>query len=175
MALGRQIQTPRLLLEAVNWRDMEDMARLKADAGAFGKMLGGVRSRAQAEEEMADDLSFWARRGVGIFSIRENDVFLGMTGVHERPDGRGLGLRFALRPVASGRGIAREAAGAALRFVLDAGEPRVVAVSREDNMGSRIVLGSIGMHHADTFERDGYTMLVYEIVRPDMVTGRKML
>lgn len=142
------------------------MARLKANAGAFGKMLGGTRSRLQAEDEMAEDVAFWARRGMGIFSIREDDRFVGMTGVHERPDGRGLALRFALMPSAAGRGIAREAAAAGLRFVLDLGEERVIAVAREDNLASRIVLGSIGMNHCASFERDGYEMLVYEALQP---------
>ncbi|AOX17467.1 GNAT family N-acetyltransferase [Kozakia baliensis] len=165
MLLGRQIRTQRLLLEPVSWRDMQDMVRLKTNAAAFGWMLGGVRSLQRVEDEMAEDLSFWAKRGVGIFVIREHGKFVGMTGLHERPDGRGLGLRFALLPEAAGRGIAREAAGAALRFALDTGVPRVIGVTREDNLASRIVLGSIGMHHTESFERDGYTMMVYEITQ----------
>lgn len=138
------------------------MARLKSNIAAFGAMLDGVRTRVQAEADMADDIALWARRGVGIFSIFEQDVFVGMTGMHERPDGRGLGLRIALFPQSAGRGIAREAAGRALSFTLDAGEERVVAVTREDNLPSRIVLGSIGMTLAEQFPRDGQTMLLYE-------------
>jgi RimJ/RimL family protein N-acetyltransferase len=64
-----------------------------------------------------------------------------------------------------GRGYAAEAAGAALRFAHErAGIPRVVAVCRESNIGSRIVLGAIGMRQIDSFERDGNTMLLYESV-----------
>ncbi len=165
LPVGRVVRTARLSLSPVQWRDMDDMAALKGDAGAFGLMLGGVRSRVQAEAEMADDLAFWARRGVGIFTVREENRFLGMTGVHERPDGRGLSLRFALFPSARGRGIAREAAGAALRFAHDAGEALVIAVAREDNFASRTTLGGIGMTVAARFERDGSPMLVYESVR----------
>lgn len=161
--LGREIRTARLVLTPVNWPDLEDMIKLKGDAGAFAKMLGGVRNRITTEQEMAEDVSFWARRGVGIFAIRENGRFVGITGVHERPDGRGLGLRFSIFPWAAGRGIAREAAAAALRYVLDTGEKRIVAVAREDNLASRTVLGSIGLHPAETFQRDGDTMLLYEI------------
>ena len=160
--LGNELQTARLVLRPVNWPDMEDMAKLKADVGAFGAMLGGVRTRAKAEAEMAEDVAFWAERGIGIFSILEQGRFVGMTGVHERPDGWGIGLRFALFPWAAGRGIAREAASTALNFVLDAGVERVVAVARQDNRPSRIVLGSIGMSLLDQFERDGHIMLLYE-------------
>ena len=160
------VRTARLLLAPVSWRDLDDMAALKSDVGAFGLMLGGVRSRVQAEAEMADDLAFWARRGVGIFTVREADRFVGMTGLHERPDGRGLGLRFALFLSARGRGIAREAAGAAVRFAHDAGEIRVIAVARETNFASRTTLGGIGMTVVERFERDGHLMLVYESLRP---------
>ncbi|AAW60529.1 GNAT family N-acetyltransferase [Gluconobacter oxydans] len=161
--LGREIRTARLVLTPVNWPDLEDMVALKGNAGAFARMLGGIRNRTTTEQEMAEDVSFWARRGVGIFAIRENGRFVGITGVHERPDGRGLGLRFALFPWAAGRGIAREAAAAALRYVLDCGEKRIVAVAREDNLASRTVLGSLGLHHTQTFDRNGDTMLLYEI------------
>lgn len=82
--LGREIRTARLVLTPVNWPDLEDMVALKGDAGAFARMLGGVRNRTTTEEEMAEDVSFWARRGVGIFAIRENGRFVGITGVHER-------------------------------------------------------------------------------------------
>ncbi|CAP57432.1 putative N-acetyltransferase protein [Gluconacetobacter diazotrophicus PA1 5] len=162
---GGQIRTPRLVLEPISWRDMDDMARLKADAGAFGMMLGGIRSRQQAESDMADDLACWARRGVGIFAIREDGRFIGMTGLHERPDGRGLGLRFALWPWAAGRGLAREAASAVLSFAHDAGIRRVIAVTRDTNIASRTILGGIGMTECGSFARDGHLMLVYESVR----------
>lgn len=141
------------------------MAALKADGAAFGQMLGGVRTRQQAEQDMAEDIAFWARYRVGIFTIRENGRFVGMTGLHLRPDGRGFGLRFALHSWARGRGIAREAANAALNFAHDAGLHRVVAVAAENNVASRTILGSIGMHVVETFARNGQTMVLYESLR----------
>ncbi len=164
-AFGRILPTARLLLAPVGWPDLADMVALKANAGAFAMMLGGVRSRSQATDEMADDVAFWARRRVGIFTVRERGAFQGMTGLHERPDGRGLGLRFAFWPHARGRGIAREAAAAALRFAHDQGEPRVVAVTRQSNFASKTILGGIGMTACGTFERDGYELVIYESMR----------
>jgi len=166
LSFGRVVRTARLVLAPVGWRDMDDMAALKGDAGAFGLMLGGVRRRQEAEAEMAQDVAFWARHRVGIFTIRENGLFHGMTGLHERPDRRGMGLRFAIFPRSRGRGIAREAAAAALRFGHEQGVERIVAVARETNIASRTVLGGIGMTPCETFERDGYVMLVYESIRP---------
>ncbi|OUJ14482.1 GNAT family N-acetyltransferase [Acetobacter sp. DsW_063] len=161
---GRSLRTARLTLDPVSWRDMDDIARLKADGGAFAMMLGGVRNRQQAEAEMASDVACWAKHGAGMFAVRENGKLVGITGVHERPDGRGMALRFSIYPWAGGRGLAREAAAAALRQAHASGLRRVIAIARETNIASRKVLGGIGMHVVDQFDRDGHEMLVFESV-----------
>jgi RimJ/RimL family protein N-acetyltransferase len=75
-------------------------------------------------------------------------------------------LRFALWPSARGAGLAMEGASAALHYGHDqAGLPRIIAVAREDNFGSRMVLGAIGMAETDRFLRDGITLIVSESVR----------
>ncbi len=110
----------------------------------------------------------WARHGFGMWSVRltADDRFIGVTGLMHRPDGRGVGLRFALVPDVRGYGYASEAAGAALRFAhRQGGLRRVIAVARESNIGSRQVLGGIGMRVADTFEQGGYQMLLFESVQ----------
>ena len=155
-------------MRPVAWQDLADLRALKADPQVFAVMLGGVRTPARTAEELAEDTAFWARHNVGMWSVRdaETDGFVGITGFMQRPDGRGIALRFALWPEARGRGLAREAAGAALYFAHDrAGLERVIAVARESNFGSRMVLGSIGMVVCDSFWRDGDQMLVYESCR----------
>jgi RimJ/RimL family protein N-acetyltransferase len=165
------------VLAPVGWQDRDALRALKADPASFALMLGGVRTAAQADAELASDLAFWARHGAGMWTVRgaggaaghdgEHEPaagpLLGITGLHERPDGRGVGLRFAFWPATRGKGIAREAAGAALRFAHDrAGVPRIVAVAREDNTGSRSVLGAIGMRERGEFWRDGHRLIVHE-------------
>jgi RimJ/RimL family protein N-acetyltransferase len=130
-------------------------------------MQGGVRDYAQTADDLARDVNAWGRHGFGIWAIRERDRFVGITGLEHRIDGRGVALRFALWPEAQGRGLAREAAFAALRFGHDrANLARIVAVARESNFGSRIVLGSIGMrpYDTDTFDQRGHTMVLYESI-----------
>jgi RimJ/RimL family protein N-acetyltransferase len=160
--------TGRLLMTPVAFSDLPAIAALKADPRVYGMMLGGVRTRAEAAADLAEDMRCWGRLGVGMWTVRARGTgrFLGLVGFHERPDGRGIGLRFALEPGAQGQGYAPEAAGAALRFAHDrAGIARVVAVARETNFGSRQVLGAIGMREAEAFQRDGHRMLVFESVR----------
>jgi RimJ/RimL family protein N-acetyltransferase len=90
---------------------------------------------------------------------------VGVTGLAHRPDGRGIALRFALWPEAQGRGLAREAAGAALRFGHERARlRRIVAVARENNFASRTVLGGIGMTECASFVQQGWRMVLYESV-----------
>jgi RimJ/RimL family protein N-acetyltransferase len=168
-----RIQTGRLVLTPVGWQDLPDLRALKGDPGVYGQMLGGVRSPGQVAAELAEDVSFWAARGVGMWLVRDTSsaAALGTTGLHERLDGRGAALRVAFRPEVRGHGLAREAAAAALQFAHHrAGLERVVAVARDTNIASRALLGAIGMRPCGTFERDGSRMLVFESVatpRPD--------
>ena len=162
---GARIRTGRLLLLPVAWSDIADLQALKSDPLVYAQMLGGVRSPAEVAAELAEDAAFWGHHGAGMWMVRaaEGGAALGLAGLHERTDGRGIALRFAFKPEARGRGLAREAAGAALRFAHDQARlPRVIAVARETNIGSRTVLGGIGMRECGAFLRHGEPMLVYE-------------
>ncbi len=163
-----QIQTGRLVLRPVGWADLADLVALKTDPRAYAVMLGGVRTPNLVADELAEEIRAWSEQGFGIWAIRvvQNGSFVGIVGLQTRPDGRGVGLRFALSPLVRGQGFASEAAGAALRFGHDrAGLSRIVAVAREDNFASRTVLGSIGMQVCEQFIRDGVALLVFESVR----------
>jgi RimJ/RimL family protein N-acetyltransferase len=161
------LRTARLILTPVGGSDLADLRAIKADPSVFAVMRGGVRDPAQTAEDLAGDVVAWGRYGFGIWAIREAGRFMGITGLQHRPDGRGVALRFALWPEAQGRGLAREAAFAALRFGhARAGLVRIIGVARESNFGSRIVLGAIGMREAETFDQLGYTMILYESFSP---------
>ncbi|HVC59272.1 MAG TPA: GNAT family N-acetyltransferase [Acetobacteraceae bacterium] len=166
------LRTARLVLTPVGGADLPDLIAIKADPRVFAVMLGGVRTAAQTQEELARDVVAWGANGFGIWAIREaggggprrpGAGLVGITGLERRPDGRGVALRFALRPDAQGRGLAREAAGAALRFGHDeAGLARIVAVARASNFASRMVLGGVGMTACGSFIQNGWPMVLYE-------------
>jgi len=165
------LDTARLRMLPVAYRDLPDLVALKGDPRAYAQMLGGVRSPVQVAEELAREIQDWGALGYGMWSVRaRRGRFLGVTGLMKRPDGRGVGLRFAFWPEARGVGLAREAASAALLYAHDvAGLPRVVAVTREQNFASRMVLGSIGMVEVERFTREGTSLLVYQSVRRQSV------
>ncbi len=159
------IRTGRLVLRPVCFADLDGLAALKADPRAFGLLLGGVRDRERTARELANDILFWGRHGVGMWSMREHatGALVGTTGIMERPDGRGMALRFALDPCCRGRGYASEAASAALRFAHEHGRlARVIAVARETNTASREVLAAIGMTLHETFMQHGWRMWLFE-------------
>ena len=160
------LRTGRMVMRPVAGLDGADIAALKADPRAYAMMLGGVRNQREAADELADDIRAWGAFGIGLWSARdiETDAFYGIAGIARRPDGRGMALRFAFWPEARGHGLAREAALAALRFAQErAGLTRVIAVARESNAASRLLLASIGMREEpeNAFWRDGYHMLVH--------------
>ena len=123
-------------MRPVSSDDLSDLRVLKSDPEVFAVMLGGVRTPARVVEELAEDIAFWGAHGFGMWSARQigTELFVGYVGLHDRPDGRGIALRFALKPAAQGRGYAGEAAAAALRFGHErAGLGRIVALVRESN------------------------------------------
>jgi len=163
----RTLNTARLSLLPPAPEQLPDLIRLKADERVFGFMLHGVRSPARTKEELEDDIEFWLVRGYGTWSVfeRVSGEFLGICGLMERPDGRGVALRFALWPECRGKGYAREAAAAALAFGHRAGLARIIAVARETNLSSRGVLTDIGMTECGAFQHQGHRMLVFESIR----------
>ncbi len=160
------IRTGRLVMTPVGGSDFADLCQFKADPAVFAVMLGGVRNPAQVADDLAREVANWGRYGFGMWAIRERGRFVGITGLEHRPDGLGVALRFALEPEAQGRGVAREAAYAALNFGHGtAGLKRIIAVARETNFGSRSVLGGIGMREVYRFVRNGWPNVLYESVR----------
>ena len=161
------LRTARLVLRPFGWGDLAELSAMRADPRVYAMMLGGVRTPMQTMEELAAEIAFWGAHDVGMWTARMPDQRLvGVTGLHERPDARGIALRFAADPAYRGQGLLREAAGAVLNDAHSrAGLTRIVAVVRDSNIASRTVLGAIGMRECGTFTQAGQAMLLYESVR----------
>ena len=164
---GRLVRTPRLTLIPPGKENLPDLIRLKSDPRVFELMLHGVRNEARTRDELDDDIEFWQVRGYGTWCVflTETGEFLGIAGLMERPDGRGVAMRFALWPECRGKGYAREAARAALDFGHAVGLQRIIAVARETNEASRQVMEDIGMRPAGGFTHKGHAMVVYESLK----------
>ncbi len=163
----RIVRTERLMLLPVGLENLPELVRLKSDPRVFSAMLHGVRTPERTREELEDDIDFWQVRGYGTWAVHStaDEAFLGIAGLMERPDGRGVALRYALWPEVRGHGYAREAAGAALAFGHRAGLARIIGVARETNIASRAVLTDIGMEERGEYRHQGHRMLVFESLR----------
>ena len=157
------IRTGRLWLAPYRASDLLDLVRFKANPLCWATMLGGVRRPEQTAQDLADELAFWGRHDVGMWTARDAaGALLGVTGLHERYDSRGIALRVAFDPATRGHGLAREAAGAVLQDAHNrAGLTRVVAVARDSNVPSRTLLGAIGMREESQFEQGGHLMHLF--------------
>ncbi|WP_240757007.1 GNAT family N-acetyltransferase [Roseicella aquatilis] len=164
---GRLVRTERLTLVPPGKENLPDLIRLKADPRVFELMLHGTRSEERTREELEDDIEFWQVRGYGTWCVylTATGEFLGIAGLMERPDGRGVALRFALWPECRGKGYAREAARAGLEFGHRVGLARIIAVAWVENVASRSVLRDIGMVECDSFTYRGRQMVVHESIR----------
>ncbi len=157
------IRTGRLWLAPFCPADLPDLVRFKANPLTWATMLGGVRRPEQTAADLAEEIAFWGRHDVGMWTARDaQGALVGVTGLHERYDSRGIALRVAFDPAVRGNGLAREAAGAVLQDAHNrAGLTRVVAVARNTNLSSRTLLGAIGMREESTFEQSGYLMHLF--------------
>lgn len=163
----RLVRTERLMLLPVGLENLPELVRLKADPRVFAAMLHGVRTPERTREELEDDITFWQVRGYGTWAVHllADESFLGIAGLMERPDGRGVALRYALWPEVRGHGYAREAAAAALAFGHRASLSRIIGIARESNHPSRAVLTDIGMKQCGEYAYQGHRMLVFESLR----------
>lgn len=138
------IVTERLVLRAYRDDDLRQLhAVLYSDEAAMA-LLGGPRdvagTRAALERSMnqqeQDGYSFWA------VIERESGLLVGEAGLFPlSPDGPDVALGYALGSAYWGRGYATEAARAVLAEAFGPlGLPRLVAITREANAGSRRVL-----------------------------------
>ena len=151
------LETPRLRLRPFATRDAGAHAQLYADpevlrwlgAGLEGPDTPAERSR----RSLMAFLEHWEERGWGVWAVldRASGEFLGQCGIRYWAEIGEVEILYALARRVWGRGLATEAAAAALADgFARVGLARVVAVTRPANLGSRAVMTKIGLR----FERD---------------------
>ena len=118
MPIAERIETPRLLLRPPEQADLDGWAALAADPEST-RFLGGIRSRGAAWQSMAAEAGSWRMKGYGVYSLldRATGAWLGRCGPHWPEGYPGLELGWALMPAYWGRGLAAEAAIAAIHAV----------------------------------------------------------
>lgn len=174
-----RLETPRLVLRPFTPEDAASHAELYADPEVLRWLGPGLDSpHAPAERSrraVAGFVAHWAERGWGVWAVRDRETgaFLGQCGLRHWDELAEVELLYALARRAWGRGLATEAARAALRDgFARLGLERVVGVTRPDNVGSRAVLVKLGLRHERDLELLGGPAVLYALSRREHAARR---
>ena len=162
------LKTERLLFRPFRESDLDDLAALYGDPEVMLFLGdGSPRDREQTKERLDRMLGHWREHGFGIWALfARGGGFVGRCGVayQHHPDAE---LAYTLARASWGRGLATEAAGAALRYAFEVVRlPRVVAFARVENVGSRRVLEKVGMSLVGEHAYGGFAAVLYAMDRP---------
>ena len=155
------LRTPRLLLDPPCAADAQRVLELLSDPqSVVHNPSDGLRSLDQAAELVGRWRSQWERFGFGYWCLRtrEDGEFVGYSGVKtvRFRDGEALNLVYRLAPHAWGRGLATEAASAAVAWVVrHVPDRRVIARVRPENLASQRVAAKAGLHRVPSWDEEG--------------------
>jgi ribosomal-protein-alanine N-acetyltransferase len=167
------LTTARLVLRPFGAGDAEAHARLYDDPEVT-RWLGdgpwlGEAARARSRATLERFAQGWAQHGWGVWAVtdRATGEVLGQCGLKHlqlEPPGAPLDVEvlYAFERRHWGRGLASEAAGAALAHGFGTlALPRIVAVARPDNRASRAVMEKIGLRYERELVLDGIPAVCY--------------
>ncbi len=153
------IETERLVLRRWRPADHAPFAAINADP-RVGDWLGGVRTAAQTDDQIARIEAHCARHGYGFWAAerKADRRLVGMIGLkfhEETPPGPCVEAGWRLAHDCWGRGLATEGAAAALAWGFDHLEvPEIVAFTARANLASQAVMRRIGMVHVPARDFD---------------------
>ncbi len=166
MALGNtapEIVTERLRLRSFRAGDFEEYVELVGHPLVARHVGDGTPlDRTAAWRHLAMVLGHWILRGCGMWAVEHDGRMIGRVGLLN-PDGwPALELAWALHPGVWNRGLATEAAAAAMDWAFDAyGANRLISMVRPDNAASIRVAEKLGMEQEERLVLLGLPALVY--------------
>jgi RimJ/RimL family protein N-acetyltransferase len=167
------LETPRLLLRPFTRADAADHARIYAKPEVTrylsrGPFLGAEAAR---RSRVALDLFIDHREkhGFGVWAVvdRATGALIGQCGLKYLPESPEVEILYALDTPYWGKGLATEAAAAALRHSFEStGLARIVAVALPEHRGSHRVMEKLGMTYEGRVEvYGGIRAVLYAISR----------
>jgi ribosomal-protein-alanine N-acetyltransferase len=113
----------------------------------------------------------WSERGFGIWAVtdRQDGQFIGQCGLNYLHENGEVEVDYALRQAYWGRGIATEAARAALNFGFDLLPDlrKIIALAAPENLASCRVMEHLGMRYVREADYFGMHLVWYEITREE--------
>ncbi|MFD5465018.1 GNAT family N-acetyltransferase [Kitasatospora sp. NPDC127059] len=172
-----RIETPRLVLRRWRESDVPVMAQVHGDPEVM-RWIGEGRALTPEESRRAVERfeNTWETEGFGLFAVELRDTgelagFTGLAVPYFLPEVLpAVEIGWRLGRAYWGRGIATEAAWAALRFGFETAElDRVVSIAQIGNTASERVMAKLGLRpERETTRPDSGTPLrVHELTRAD--------
>ncbi len=131
--------------------DIDDIAGLYSDAEVTRYLTGAVRTQEMSEAWLDEQLAFWRKHGrIGRFWVadRESGMFVGQCGLRDLDDSGEVELGYAFVKASWGRGVATEAARAALDHGFRNSDlDHVAGITFPANLASKKVLLNCGMRY----------------------------
>ncbi len=165
-----RLRTDRLLLREFRPEDLDGYAAMCADPEVMRYLgaNGAVLSREDAWRQMALFAGHWALRGYGMWVAEELETgrFVGRVGLHYPEGWPGREVGWALAREFWGRGLAYEAARAAIRHAFeDLGWPEVISLIHPENRRSIDLALRLGEQFQGSVEIRGLPHNLYRLVR----------
>ena len=163
------VATGRLTLRPFVAADQPAYAALRADPDVVRFLPGGEAlapfANEIAESRIAAFRDAWSC-GYGVWAVEETatGAFVGQAGLASMERSAEVEVLYALARPFWGRGYAREAAAAALRFGFEqVGLDRIVAFVVPENAASSRVLEAVGLRATGDTDYNGFRVRGYEI------------
>lgn len=167
------LETERLRLRPFTLDDLDAHLRIYRKPEVTWFLAGGpfigeqARERSRAAVDMF--IAHWEHHGFGVWAVtdKETGELIGQCGLKYLPDSPEVEILYALDMPYWGRGLATEAARAALGHGFEAVNlDRVVAVAKPENAASRRIMEKLGMRYEKDVVIFGIRAVYYAIDRP---------
>jgi RimJ/RimL family protein N-acetyltransferase len=167
--MNKQLETERLILRQFRESDFDAYAEMCGDAEVM-RYIGEFKpmDRAMSWRSMAMQLGHWQLRGYGMWAVEEKATgrMIGRVGLWNPEEWPGLEVGWMIHRSCWGRGLATEAARAAIEAAFrELGVDHVISVIHPENAASMRVAERVG----ETFEREwtlhGLALRIYGIHR----------
>jgi RimJ/RimL family protein N-acetyltransferase len=161
-ARGKRIlETERLTLREFTQDDGELMLEILNDPGFIRFVADrNVRTTREAADYLRDKiLPSYSERGFGFYvvELKENGTPIGMCGLIKRDALEHVDVGFSIFERFWGKGYATEAARAVMEFGLTTLRlPKIVGITKADNVRSAAVLEKLGLHFERMVEVPGF-------------------
>ncbi len=174
---SRHLETARLRMRPIAAGDLEALARLHGDPEIMAGMRFGAESPDQVADVLSGYLATWRDHGFGIWALHDkaSGAYVGECGFWVRDDGEGIAMRAVFDKTWWGRGLAVEAASAALDYGFRvAGLDRVVGVTRVSNARSRGTIEKLGFRLIRRWRKEnGVELMLYAMSREEWFARAK--